>query len=213
MKFISDTLGVKTVELTWENAKSVPYSLSDDYEIKMVSIEGIVCLVLTPKTKLKTVSVIKKQISRMQNIESCPNILALDSITQQRREAMIKAGIPFFVEDKQIYLPFLGIVLQERFSLPQVNLKKLKPSAQMLLFSFLYSGAKDCYISKMANKLGFTSMSISRAAHQLEMLGMVNVKKHGVKMVIFSNTQPEEIYEKAIPFLINPVQKNLYRKR
>jgi len=58
--------------------------------------------------------------------------------------------------------------------------------------------------------LCFSAMQISRAVKQLTMLGLLSVRKEGVRVVISSNDCRLDLFEKAKPFLLNPIRKKIY---
>ena len=49
----------------------------------------------------------------------------IPDITSKKRDALIKARIPFIAPPAQIYLPFLGIVLQDRFPKERLTAKEI----------------------------------------------------------------------------------------
>ncbi|MFV0363377.1 MAG: hypothetical protein ACK5LL_09875 [Suipraeoptans sp.] len=58
----------------------------------------------------------------------------MKEINRTRRAYMISAKIPFVILDKQIYLPFMGIVLQDKFQMKNHFTERLQPSTQVLFF-------------------------------------------------------------------------------
>jgi len=91
-----------------------------------------------------------------------------------------------------------------------VAVEKLQPSAQMLLFSFIYGKNVPLYLNTMPEKLGFSAMTISRAADQLVATGLVEAYKDGVNRVLTSQLAPQELFEQAQLYLINPIRKTMY---
>lgn len=213
MKYITETLGVKVVNTTWDKTNKLPYFLIYEYEIKKMYLNELACLFITPKKELNTIQAVKKHIEQIQKVENCPVVLILDRISYKRRQSLIKYKIPFIVDDKQMYLPFMGLILQERFALQKVMFEKLKPSAQMLLFYFLYGSAKKLYQNQVVKKFGFSATSITRAVYQLKEAGLVSVCKDGIENVLYSEFTAKEIFEKARQYLINPVRKKIYIRK
>ena len=52
-------------------------------------------------------------------------------------------------------------------------------------------------------------MTITRAVRQLEETGLVTVTKNGVNKIIASNLTGRELFEKAKPYLINPIRRKV----
>ena len=96
---------------------------------------------LYPKTELEQIEVLKKHIARIQKNENLPVVLVLKELSFRQKEYLIREKIPFIVDGKQIYLPFMAVYLQERCSAEKKTREEILPSAQMLLLHFIYGGA------------------------------------------------------------------------
>lgn len=210
MEFIANTLGIMTVVESWEGSAKLPYYLNDSYTFRKVTLVSMICLFMKPTEKMGTLPAIKKHISKISEIDPLPIVLELEGINAQQRRALIEARIPFVVDGSQIYLPFLGICLQEKYTEWTPPNKTLMPSAQMLLFYYLYQDKIEMFTSGISEKIGFTVMQISRAVKQLQGLGLVTVRKYGVKTVIAGIDNRSILFEKAKPYFMNPVRKRIY---
>jgi DNA-binding MarR family transcriptional regulator len=213
LKYLDDTLGVKTETKLWDKAEKLPYYLKDSYDIQEVFIDGLCCLFIKPKGDLGTLTTIKKHLTKLQETEPAPIVLELDNITARRRKSLIEAHIPFVVPESQIYLPFMGVALTERYLVDGPVKTKLMPSSQLLLFCFLYQNAAALYMNGMAERLGMSAMQVSRAVRQLKHLGLVDVTKQGVQIVISCKAGPRELFESARSYLLDPVYKRVYAER
>lgn len=212
MEYITEVLGVKVVRSKWKDEAKLPYYLINEYKFELAMIDKRICLVLKPMGELATISSIKKHLKRIEKIIQYPVIFEMESITRQRKKSFIEAKIPFIVTGKQIYLPFMGILLTEKCdgeSLVLVH-DKLQPSAQMLLFAFLLGKGNPVQMSKMARQFGFSSMTISRAASQLVEIGLLKKKTAGNQKLLVSELLPKELFGKAELYLSSPVKKTIY---
>ena len=215
MDYIQETLGIKSIRKRWEGQTKLPYYLLNEYGFDVVTIGHQACIFLTPQGKLPTVSMIQKHLNQLKGYTDLPLVLELPEITSRRKSAFIKARIPFVVPGKQLYLPFIGAVLNEHTA-PEArasNDTKLMPSAQMLLFAFLLGMNKPIYLSDATKQCRLTPMSISRAASQLVQLGLVMRKNDGVRKFILSEKKPSDLFELAKPWCINPVRKEVFINR
>ena len=134
----------------------------------------------------------------------------LKEITWRQKEYLIRERIPFVVENKQIYLPFMALYLQERCSAEKQQYEEILPSAQLLLLYFIYSGAQELSTSQASKELGLTPTSISRASRQLEEMKLVQTRKTGVQKILFSMDSPKELFQKVQKKLISPVKRTVY---
>ena len=91
-------------------------------------------------------------------------------------------------------------------------MEQFQPSAQMLFLYYLYQKQNRVYMSHAVKALGFSAMTITRAARQLTQTGLFEVEKEGVKKVLIGKAPGKELFEKAAPYLINPVRKSIFVK-
>ena len=210
MKYVADTLGVKLITKAWDDESKLPYYLTNHYEFKRAYFGGEPCILMKPKGELANLTVLKKHISRVREVAPYPIALDLDEMTAQRRKSLIKAKIPFAAPPCHIYLPFLGVALFDRYTSLSRPTETLMPSSQLLLFHYLYQSKPELYTGETADMFGISVMQVSRAVKQLSALGLVFDSKDGVRIIISSKERKRDLFEKAKPFLLNPVRKKLY---
>lgn len=210
MKFVADTLGVKVNTEPWGGAAGLPYYLVDRYTFSKAVFDGVTCLIMKPKGELDVLPHVKKHIKKVWEALPVPIVLELDGMTARRRKSLIGARIPFIVPESHIYLPFLGVALNERYTAEKAPGETLMPSAQLLLFYYLYQHEPELHTAGTAKLFGLSAMQISRATKQLKSLGLVPVRKDGVQTVISSKERRRDLFERAKPHLINPVRKKIY---
>lgn len=188
----------------------LPNYMLSRYSVRNAYFDKQRVFLLYPKTELDQVSAIKKHIQKLQSFDGIPVVLMLNQITARQREGLIDGGVPFIVENRQCYLPFMGTVLTERCDAEIEPNEKLLPSAQMLLFYYIYGDQKEMYTNTAVEALGVSAMTVTRAARQLEQIGLVQTHKEGVMKVITTAQEWRALFEKAKPYLINPVKKTVY---
>ena len=113
MEYLNKVLGI---EVTYEDVefKHLPNFIVTRYRLQMASMNGKKVIFLYPKTELEQIEVLKKHIARIQKNENKPIVLVLNELGFRKKEYLIREKIPFIVEGKQIYLPFMALYLQER---------------------------------------------------------------------------------------------------
>lgn len=212
MKYIADTFGCKINIDPWQESVKLPFYLLERYDFNVVTLDSMICLFMKLRIKDDTVSMIKKHIASVEKIAQIPIVIEFTDMTAAKRNALIKARIPFVVDGKQIYLPFLGAYLQEKYAVNGRINKKLMPASQVLLLYYLYQNKDDLYINDVTQKLGFSAMQITRAVKQLKELELIKTQKDGVRIIIKGTEKRSLLFEKANPHLINPVRKKKYVK-
>lgn len=123
MEYLNKVLGVK-VAYRDVDFKHLPNFIATRYRLQMVSMNEQKAFFLYPKTELEQIEVLKKHIARIQNNENLPIVLVLNELNYRQKEYLIREKIPFIVDGKQIYLPFMAVYLQERCSTEKRHGKK-----------------------------------------------------------------------------------------
>ena len=210
MKYLTDALDIKINTKPWSEMSNLPYYLTDNYDFEKVLLDGVSSLFITPKRGLDTLTTIKKHIRKVNELDQVPVVLNLSNIDSRRRKSLIEARIPFVVTDSQIYLPFMGTVLTERYSSQKINAETLMPSSQLLLFYFIYQNVPELYTGGLSEKFNLSAMQISRAITQLKTHGLISIYKDGVRIVLHNKENCKDLFKRAKPYLINPIRKILY---
>ena len=215
MEYIQRVLGLDVVRTNWEGRQKLHYFMLEAYRFDEVNIDGLSCLFVKPQDKLAPMSALKKHIDILRKQIDWPVVFELEEISSYRKTAFIERRIPFAVPGRQLYLPFIGVVQRERGDAEpsDASVEKLIPSAQMLLFYLILENCRDIFVSEAARRFDMTPMSISRAAIQLERAGLVRRESRGVRKYMISDDEPEDLFKKARPILINPVRKVVFIKR
>ena len=211
MDYIERAFGEKVTRKPWQKVGKLPLYFKGLYQIDYATIGGQECLLISPQGELGPISTIIKHIARLKDEWNGPVVLEVAHITRQRRQSLLAEKIPFVVPDKQLFLPFMGALLQERFDSERtVANEQLQPSAQVLLFHFIYGKNAPMYINRLPEMFGLSAMTVTRAAEQLTEAGLLNVHKDGVKKVLTCELTQKALYQKARPMLINPVRRRFF---
>lgn len=206
MDILTDVLGMTARYTPWKKEKKLPFYLSAGYEFQRAEIDGCFCILISPKEDLPTIPALKKQIQRIQQEEQLPVVLRVRTMSAFRRKSMIEHKIPFIIEEKQVYLPFMAAYLQRTADAEPVVSEKFMVSTQVLFLMYLYCSHEELYLADAAGKLPYSAMTITRAARQLEESGLFHIRKEGVNKILRSKLPKRELYERAKCFLSSPVQ-------
>ena len=209
MEYLNRVLGIRVVYKD-DAAISMPNFIHTRYRLQRVFLDGQAVIFVYPKDELESVSSVKKHFDRIVNTEKTPAVLIPRHLTYRQKEYLLRDHIPFVVEGKQIYLPFMAVYLQERGDGEKQDITAILPSAQLLLLFYIYHGCGELLTSEASQKLGFTATSISRASRQLEEMGYIKSEKRGVQKVIYSDQKPKELFYAARERMCNPVKRTIY---
>lgn len=213
MEFLERTLHLNVKVDETKKKYPLPNYIISRYLISVAWFEKQKVFLLYPKTVMDQTNIIKKHIQKIRTIERIPVVIVLTRITARQRQNLIDAGIPFVVENKQCYLPFLGAILTEKCDIEMDSVEKLIPSAQMLLFYYIHKNKKELYANETVGALGVSAMTITRAVRQLEQVGLISTYKTGVMKVITSQYMGRELFEKAKSYLFCPVKRKQYIRK
>ena len=183
--------------------------------IDIVDIFGIsfALVDITKETDLSVVAM-KKQQKKYEEIMQCSVAYRIVFDSQASRNALVKNGVAFIELPGNVFLPFLGIVLQDVYKQQFVKSDKMMPATQMVFLELLYMEDNECVLkSEVARKLNLTKTSLTRATEQLREMNLIMENKSGKEITIARHSQRKEYYDRAKEFLINPVQKVITVKR
>ncbi len=101
-------------------------------DIMMVEIYGVNFAIIdvVKETEL-SVAAMKKQKAKYEEALQCPVAyeVALNSVSM--RNALVKSGVPF-VDLGNVFLPFMGIILQDKIVSSLSRPDKMMPATQMV---------------------------------------------------------------------------------
>ena len=178
-------------------------------DIAMVEIYGVnFAIVDVVKEAELSVAAMKKQKTKYEEALQCPVAYKVVLNSVSMRNALVKNGVSFMDLPGNVFLPFMGIILQDVYRKQLVKVDKMMPATQMVFLELLYmNDAESALKSEVANKLNLTKTSITRATAQLQEMGLIQQIKSGTEISIQRNCSRKEYYENAKTYLINPVQK------
>ncbi len=203
-RFIEKALHQKIELVPLESAASFPLVLWANYDCYTMKIAGQTCIlaVLKEETNL---SEIRKQYRQMVQLTGKSCVLYLKKLNYYSRDKMLEEGIPFIWENRQVYMPFLGFLLQTN------ETRELKPCFQIsfltqkLLLTALYDEWDAVSVTEVAQRMSVSKMSVTRVFDEIESLDIPVLKKTGRFRKYVKNGTKKEIWEMIKPFLRSPL--------
>lgn len=139
-------------------------------------IDGGKCIFAEPSAHI-SLAAIRKQQKLLENLTGMVCVLELSKINGYAKKRLIEVGIPFVIQEKRIYLSFLGVALSredERIIKPCERISFL---TQKLLLTSIYEKWKDVSVSKAAERLSVAKISVTRCYDEIEAIGLPYIKK------------------------------------
>ncbi len=201
-------------KLKWEKIKEVsglPVYLAyrDAYRFSWERQEFV--LVCIPSHEKFGVTAFVKQQKVYQEAFQCNVGFSFENVSRAQRESLINHRIPFVSLPNQVYLPFMGMVLRDEFHKNNmVSSEQMMPTTQAVFLYLLYHDENEIALkSQIAEELGVTRTTLTRATKQLLAMGLITEEKRGKEIRVKRAYSGREFFEKARPFLINPVQRKM----
>ena len=150
---------------------------------------------------------LEKQMVRYMDAAGLPVAFVFPHLTRSQRDSLLSRKIPFIAMPEQMYLPFLGVFLSNRFNNPALRkVECLTPSAQLLFLFFLYRKKGEYSLKKeAADALGLTRTSITRASRELHSLHLIREEEFGKETRMWAASEGRAYLDMALPYLTNPV--------
>lgn len=192
------------IEKNLEVLKALPLKYKGLYDLFTVHQDEIEWMVVQPKVevRLNTLRYDRNQIEKVSGLNCALYFTKLNHYT---KETMQSEGIPFIIDGKQIYLPFLGMLLSEKNDRRLAPVHTISFLTQKLLLCAIYEKWSDMNVTKIAERLGVTKMSVSRCLDEIEYLDIEILDVSGKTRKITIGDEIQKVWENIRPILRNPV--------
>ena len=174
---------------------------------------GSFLLVATKDKVEQTPVTIQKHMLQVRKKWEGEVIYVQQKVTAYNRKRLIQHKIPFVVPLNQMYLPFLGIDLREHFKNIRESEASFSPSTQVVVLYFLSENGQLRLTPKtLANELGYSIMTMTRAFDELDGAGLGTIAMEGRERVLRFNLDKKQVWETALERLRSPVKRKLWVK-
>lgn len=210
-EYIDQVLGVGP--LRWHDCgpTRLPVYLEATFEIACTELLGRSCaFAFRHASPTPSPTATAKQLNQLATLLDRPVVLVEPSIPSWRRRRLIERRVAFVAPSTQLYLPPLGIDLRDATrGAPQVAQADtpFAPSTQVVLLDLLLDDpGRGREPETIAQRVGFSPMSISRAARALEGANLIERPRHGRSRWLRLRGAPKDAWERAQPWLVSPVR-------
>lgn len=192
------------IQINNEILKKLPLIYKGKYNLFSVFQDDVEWLIAQPKEeiRLNKLRYDRRQIEKVSGLNCA---LFFNKLNHYSRDTMMNEGIPFIIADKQMYLPFLGMILSGKDDRKLVPIHTISFLTQKLLLCALYEKWQGMNVTRIAEKLGVSKMSVSRCLDEIEYLDIDILDVSGKTRKISIKDTSREVWEKIKPILRNPV--------
>ena len=200
----------------WDRKKTIPVFLRNTYDFYEITILGEKYLLIEIINDMPDINAIKKHINRIEELTGKKVVLLYKEITRYRRKSLIENRIPFIIETGQIYLPFLGIILNNKAKdtkdTDNEEDKYFPTSTQLAYLYFLYNKGITINVTDFSKKMKFTKMTASRALNDLYDLNLLTYEIGGKtgRSKEYKRIEDPEYFIKGIGYVNSPIRKIVY---
>ena len=213
LAYLNEVLGLSAQEGPWPDAQRLPLYLRGGRDYATLDVDGAKLLVVYAKQGEFSLPAFQKQMKKLREYWAGGIVLCFEKLTAYQRKALIEQRLSFVVPGSQIYVPCLGIVLQERMMPEQKEIERLSAGAQFLLLYLLYQKDTEPRSKvELARQIGTSGMNVTRGVQELSEAGLVKTERAGRCDYVSLLYSGRQVYEKASPYLVTPVQKRIFVK-
>lgn len=186
--------------------KNLPVFITEQYDFYTLTLGNEKFLAVELKEEISP-SALEKHRAQFPIHDSAGLVLISSRLESFARRRLIEMKTPFVVPHVQLYWPALGIEFRKRNQHAIVReAQAFSPATQAVVIGILTDLFPPTFQPKdLAEKLGYTRMSMTRATDDLEYAGLGTSTKKGLHR-IFMPLERSVLWEKALPYLIDPVR-------
>ena len=184
--------------------KKLPLAYRGRYDIFTVETNCVLWMAIHPKDDTGLV-MLRRDRAGVEKMTGLNCAIFLDRTTFYIKEKLIEEGIPFVIDGKQVFLPFIGYLLSKE------NEKELAPVhlisflTQKMLLSAIYERWNELKVSDAAKRMGVSTKSASRCFDELEYLNIDVLGMKGKSRVINIPDDRKQVWQQIENVLRNPV--------
>ncbi len=204
--FIEKMLHIKVSVSEYKDVDKFPLYLKGRYRFCVLGIAEKDYLLAEPKEVIN-LATLRKQREQLKKLSKMECVLYFDSVKTYTKQKMIEEAIPFIIKEKQIYLPFLGMVLDNEGERHLPEVKEISYLTQKMLLVAIYQKWKKISLTDVAKALCVSKMSITRCFDEMEALEIPIISKSGRSRYFVWEKDSIALWNTLRSILRNPVVK------
>lgn len=211
-QYVKEVLQLTTDPVKWDGEETLPYYLRDLYAFYRTDILGIPHLLMVARDDgSHTPAEVRRHLVSVRELWGGEVIYVQAAISAYNRKRLIQQKVPFIVPGKQMFLASLGIDLREHFRRGTEHSARISPSTQaVVLYALLQDACREYTPSGLAETLGYTRMTMSRAFDELGAAELGTVEMHGRERKLRVADDKRACWERAREWLSSPVRKRVW---
>lgn len=184
--------------------KKLPLVYRGRYDIFTVETNGALWMAIHPKDDVRLV-MLRRDRAGVEKMTGLNCAIFLDRTTFYIKEKMMEEGIPFVIEGKQVFLPFIGYLLSKENERELAPVHLISFLTQKMLLMAIYERWNEVKVSDVAKRIGVSTKSASRCFDELEYLNIDVLGMKGKSRVINIPDDRKQLWQQIERVLRNPV--------
>ena len=184
----------------------LPLMYKGMYNIFLVSSGGVNWIAIEPKGET-SLPQLRKNRAVVEKTAGLNCAVFLQKSNYYSREKMVEEGIPFVLQDKEIYLPFLGVLLSASKSRDIKPVHQISFLTQKILITGIYQPYDKATVTDISKLVGVSKMAVSKCFDEIEYLGIDVMDSKGKSRALTMTGDKRALWEMISPFLRDPVIK------
>ena len=184
--------------------KKLPLVYRGRYDIFTVETNGALWMAIHPKDDVGLV-MLRRDRAGVEKMTGLNCAIFLDRTTFYIKEKMMEEGIPFVIEGKQVFLPFIGYLLSKENERELAPVHLISFLTQKMLLMAIYERWNEVKVSDTAKRIGVSTKSASRCFDELEYLNIDVLGMKGKSRVINIPDDRKQLWQQIERVLRNPV--------
>ena len=184
--------------------KKLPLAYCGRYDIFTVETNGVLWMAIHPKDDAGLV-MLRRDRAGVEKMTGLNCAIFLDRTTFYIKEKMMEEGIPFVIDRKQVFLPFIGYLLSKENERELAPVHLISFLTQKMLLMAIYERWNEVKVSGAAKRMGVSTKSASRCFDELEYLNIDVLGIKGKSRVINIPNDRKQLWQQIERMLRNPV--------
>jgi len=173
-------------------------------DLYVLGVHGQECLLIAPKENM-ALPELRKCYRQIERHTGMPCALYLRTLNYYAKDILLQEGVPFVWEGRQLYLPFMGMMLNPQDDRQLNPCTQISFATQKLLLKALYESWNGVTVSQAAEAMQVSKMTITRCFDEIEVLelSVLQVKSRARKL--YADPDKRAMWELIKPVLRNPI--------
>ena len=184
--------------------KKLPLAYRGRYDIFTVETNGVLWMAIQPRDDVGLV-LLRRDRTCVEKMTGLNCAIFLERTTFYIKEKLMEEGIPFVIEGKQVFLPFIGYLSSKSNERELFPVHLISFLTQKMLLLAIYERWMEVKVSDAAKRMGVSTKSASRCFDELEYLNIGVLDMKGKSRVINIPDDRKQLWQQIESVLRNPV--------